>query len=362
MLTNCRLNVPFGGIVLVLLLFFLNLPKRKQEKATLFQQLLKLDLVGTPLLVGCIICLLLALQWGGSTYAWSDSRIIALFVLFAVLFMAFIAVQWFMPATATMPLRLFRNRTLSAAVWYGFCVGGAMQLIVYFSALWLQAIKNATPIHSGVLTIPMVGGMVVASIVSGGIVQKTGVYNPFAIGGSIIMSLGAGLLAILNADSPTRLYQIIVIFGVGMGACMQQGNLAIQVALPFKDVATGISLAMVGQTMGGAISIAIAQTALNNKLAQGLRGIPGLTNSAQLVKLGATQIRSAVAPEYLHDVLVAYNAGLRSTFFVALAFGIAAIGGALLLEWKNLKTAKAEQAKAMQQKKEADVEAQKEQV
>jgi hypothetical protein len=111
---------------------------------------------------------------------------------------------------------------------------------------------------------------------------------------------------------------------------------------------------MVGQTIGGAISIAIAQTALNNKLAQGLEGIPGLPNSAQLVKLGATQIRSAVAPENLEAVLVAYNTGLLSTFYVAMAFAL----GAVLLEWKNLKKAKAEQGKAIQQKKEVDVEAQ----
>jgi len=122
-----------------------------------------------------------------------------------------------------------------------------------------------------------------------------------------------------------------------------------------KDVSSGISVVMMMQTLGGAICIAIAQSVLNNKLATGLAGIPGLSNAADIVRNGATSLRTAVQPQYLESVLVAYNAALVDVFYVALALALLAIPCALSLEWKNLKKqkeAQAEQMKKAQEEKE----------
>jgi len=312
---------------------------------------MKLDLVGTPLFVGSIFCLLLAMQWGGSKYAWSSGRIIALFVVFAVTFIAFLAVQYLMPNSAQLPLRLFKNRTVVSGTWFGFCVGGAMNILVYYTAVWLQAIKNTTAIRSGVLTIPMIACMVVGSVTAGAIAQRTGWINPWAIGGACLMPLGAGLLALLVPTSNLGLFQVFVLFGLGLGMCMQQSNLAIQAVLPMADVSTGISLVMVTQMLGGAIGIALGQTVLNNKLASGLAGIAGLGDADTILNLGATQFRNVVGPEYLPQVLSAYNAALVAVFYIGMGCSLGVIPGALGLEWKNLKKAREENGKMLQQAK-----------
>jgi hypothetical protein len=97
---------------------------------TIRQQLGKLDLLGNFFLFPCIICLLLALQWGGTTYPWSNGRIIALFVVFGVLFICFIAVQVMKPETATIPKRIIMNRNIIGGMWYTICGASNMMLLV----------------------------------------------------------------------------------------------------------------------------------------------------------------------------------------------------------------------------------------
>lgn len=89
-----------------------------------------------------IVCLLLALQWGGSTYAWGNWRIILLFVLFAVLFIVFACIQVFMPNTATVPVRIISQRSIAAATVFMLAVTGAMLMTVYYLPLWCKYILS----------------------------------------------------------------------------------------------------------------------------------------------------------------------------------------------------------------------------
>ena len=114
----------------MIILFLLKPTEPTQKGLTIRQQLAKLDLLGELFLLPCIVCLLLALQWGGSTYAWSNGRIIALFVLFGVLLIAFIPVQVFMQDTATIPGRIIFDRSIIGSMWYTFCLASTMMLLV----------------------------------------------------------------------------------------------------------------------------------------------------------------------------------------------------------------------------------------
>ncbi len=127
------INLPIGAIVVVPVWFLLKPGEPKQKGLTIRQQLGKLDLLGNLFLFPCVICLLLALQWGGSTYAWSNGRIIALFVMFGVLLSAFVVVQVSRPETATIPARIIRNRSIIGGMWYVICVASVMMIIVYVS-------------------------------------------------------------------------------------------------------------------------------------------------------------------------------------------------------------------------------------
>jgi len=170
-------NLPIGGIALAIIAFILKPTPPQQGGLTILQQIGKLDLLGELCLLPSIVCLLLALQWGGSTYPWSDPRIIALFVVFALLALAFILVQILMPKTATIPASVLKSRSMLAGMWLTFCIASAMLTFTYFLPTWFQAIKGTSAVQSGIDTIPMVLALVVGNISAGQITGRIGYYT-----------------------------------------------------------------------------------------------------------------------------------------------------------------------------------------
>lgn len=117
----------------------LKAPKRQpQEPVTFFQHIKRLDPLGTLFFLPSVVSLLLALEWGGSEYAWSDGRIIALFVIFGFAFIAFAAVQVLMPKTATVPVRIITQRTMLAGAFFMLFLAGSMMLAIYYLPLWCK--------------------------------------------------------------------------------------------------------------------------------------------------------------------------------------------------------------------------------
>jgi len=148
-----------------------------------------------------VVCLLLALQWGGSKYPWNSGRIIALLVVFGVLCITFIGIQFWKKDHATVPPRILKQRTVAAGAWFGACVGSAFFVFVYFLPVWFQAIKGVSATKSGIMNLPMILALVISSIVAGGLVTDFGYYTPFCIAASIIMAIGAGLLSTFEVDT-----------------------------------------------------------------------------------------------------------------------------------------------------------------
>lgn len=103
-----------------------------RQRATVF------DLAGTLCFLPMVVCLLLALQWGGSTYAWSNGRIIALFVVFGLLLIAFVLIQWKAKDNATLPFRIIQKRSIAATSWFALCLGAAFFVFVYYIPIWFQ--------------------------------------------------------------------------------------------------------------------------------------------------------------------------------------------------------------------------------
>jgi MFS family permease len=120
------INLPIGAITIVLIGVFFKSPKRKSQVGTTWQQKLEsMDPIGTAVFIPAIVCVLLALQWGGTKYAWSNPRIIALFVLFGILALVFAAIQVWKGDNATIPPRIIKQRTMAAAAWFALCLGAA---------------------------------------------------------------------------------------------------------------------------------------------------------------------------------------------------------------------------------------------
>jgi amino acid transporter len=139
------INLPFGAITAAFIIPFLNIKRRgRKSEGTLWQKVRQFDIEGTLCFLPAVICLLLALQWGGSKYAWKSGNIIALLVVFCLLVIAFVCIQWWKQETATVPPRIFFNRNVWGSAWFGAFLGGAFFVMVYYirkSMYWRSYIK-----------------------------------------------------------------------------------------------------------------------------------------------------------------------------------------------------------------------------
>lgn len=333
------INLPFGALTAAFIIPFFQIQRRGQKvEATLKEQVKKFDLEGTALFLPAVICLLLALQWGGSMYAWKSGRIIALLVLAALLIIGFIVVQWWKQEEATVPPRIFLNRNVWGSAWFGAMLGAAFFVMVYFLPIWFQAIKGVTATKSGIMNLPMILGLVIISMVAGGLVTVTGYYTPFMLLSAVLMSIGAGLLTTLHVDSKSAEwigYQFL--FGAGVGFGMQQTLVAVQSALPTDDVPIAVACQMFFQTLGGALFISVGQNVFTNQLTKNLATVvpdldPGIVRST-----GATDLKHVIEQKFISGVLVAYNLTLMQVYYVTVATATAAIVGAAFVEWKSMK-------------------------
>ncbi|KAF5604682.1 major facilitator superfamily transporter [Fusarium pseudocircinatum] len=331
------MNLPVGFLASVFLFFFLHISPKKHEPVPILKHITRLDPLGTFFFVPSMICLILALQWGGSTYPWGNWRIILLFVLFALTAFIFALIQIKMPETATVPAKVITQRTMLACAWTMMFVGGGMMIVVYYLPLWFQATKGAKPVDSGIYTIPLVLSLVVASIISAAFTQRIGYYVPSMLICPCIMAIGEGLLTTLKPDTGSShwiAYQFLVGFGLGLG--MQTSGLAVQATLSKDDIPIGISITFFAQQLGGAIFVSVGQTVLNGLLAKHLSDIPNLTPK-KIVDAGATELNKIVPAEYMPLVKDAYNIAITRIFFVSLALTLAQLICALGVEWKSIK-------------------------
>jgi hypothetical protein len=321
---------------------FFKVPRRGTKTTTPWrEQVKKFDLEGSALFLPAIICLLLALQWGGSRFAWGSGRIVALLVLFGVLTAGFLAVQWWKQEDATVPPRVFLNRNVWGSALFISMVGAAFFCMVYFIPIWFQAIKSVSATKSGIMNLPMILAVVILSLLAGGAITALGYYTPFMLASSILMPIGAGLIATFEVDtnSPKWIgYQFI--FGAGIGLGMQQALIVVQTVLPEKDVPIGTAVMMFFQTLGGALFISVGQNVFTNQLMKGLSAV--VPDPHFILTVGATELKDKVEQRLLPLVIQVYNDALVDVFYVSVATGAMSIVGVAFVEWKSMKGKKVE--------------------
>lgn len=179
-------NVPFGLVTLAVVAVVLKLPKPATRG--------RLDVPGILLLATASTCLVLLTSWGGTEYAWGSGTILALAagaVLSTVLFL--VAERY--AAEPLIPLRLFRESIFNLTGLIGAVVGIALFGAASYLPTFLQMVDGASATESGLLMLPMMGGVVGASILSGQLISKTGRYRPYPIAGGVLAALGMWLLS-----------------------------------------------------------------------------------------------------------------------------------------------------------------------
>lgn len=188
------------------------------------------------------------------------------------------------------------------------------------------------------MNLPMVLGVVIISILSGGIITAWGYYTPFMIISSAVTAIGAGLLTTFQVSTYSSQwigYQVL--FGFGLGFGMQQPLMAVQTVLELADVPTGTAAVVFSQTLGGSLFLLAAQNVFQNKLLEYLQQqVPNL-NPLIVLAAGATELKNIISATELPGVLIAYNDAITVTLYIPTAMAALSIFGALVMEWRSVK-------------------------
>jgi EmrB/QacA subfamily drug resistance transporter len=256
------INVPIAAVALVVIAKVLRLDHVRHNR--------RIDWWGSVLLaIGLVPLLVVAEQ--GQSWGWGSVPSFACYLLGAAGLVTFVYTQHRMGDDALLPLRLFRSRTFSVASGQVTIIGMAMFGGLSVIPLYLQIVKGASPTKSGLLLLPLVLGLMAASLGAGRLIARTGRYKIFPVVGSVFMVIGMGLLITLRAD--TALWQtdiFMAIFGIGLGLNMQSLVLAMQNAVPPRDM--GVASAgstffrSVGGTLGTAIFLSILFSLAGSKI------------------------------------------------------------------------------------------------
>jgi EmrB/QacA subfamily drug resistance transporter len=317
-------NLPIGILALIVVATRLHLPRHTVHKPV--------DWLGFATLTAAVGALILMTSWGGSQYAWSSPVIIGLGMGAVALAAAF--VWWERRAEDPLiPPRLFSSRVFDIANATGFIVGLAMFGALTFLPLYLQVVRGATPTQSGLLLVPLMAGLLTASILSGRWISRHGRYRAFPIAGTAALAVGMTLLTQLGVGTSKLMAALfMVVIGVGIGLVMQVLVLVVQNDAPPGDMGVATSTAQFFRSIGGSVGVAIFGAIFAARLTSGLDSLPAGVADRVGASGGSIQVRpdqvQALPPGPRHDFLTLFVHALHGAFlwgaiFAALAFLLA---------------------------------------
>ena len=279
-------------------------------------------------------CLLLLTTWGGREFAWGSPTIIGLGVAGVVLLVLFVA-QEFRASEPLLAPSLFRQSIFSVASGISFVIGLAMFGAIAFMPLYLQVVHGASATASGLRMVPMMAGVLGASILSGQAISRTGRYRIYPIMGTALVIVGLLMLSMLQVDSGQfAVSAAMFVTGAGVGLVMQVMVLVAQNAADMRDLGAVTSSVSFFRSMGGSVGVAIFGAIMNSRLATeiplevpaaALRG----TNPGAL--LSSPRAIRALPPEVLDGLLRAFSTSLHTVFLAAVPFAIVAFALSFLL-------------------------------
>jgi EmrB/QacA subfamily drug resistance transporter len=258
------INVPIAIVALIVIARVLRIDNPRRQR--------RIDWWGSlMLIVGLVPLLVVAEQ--GQQWGWTSAASFTCYVLCVAGLALFLWIQSRMGDDALLPLRLFRSPTFSVASAQVTIIGMAMFGGMSVIPLYLQIVKGASPTKSGLLLLPLVAGLMLASLSAGQVIARTGRYKVLPVTGSVLMVIGMGLLVTIGSGTAlwtTDIY--MAIFGIGLGLNMQSLVLAMQNAVPAKDMGVASAASSffrsVGGTLGTAIFLSILFSLAGTKITQ----------------------------------------------------------------------------------------------
>jgi EmrB/QacA subfamily drug resistance transporter len=315
-------KVPFGLLALVVTSLTLPANIRRPDA--------RLDKAGILCLTAAIVPFVLLTTWGGNEHAWTSPTILGLGILAAGATALFLRLQRRAPEP-TIPLRLFRQRTVRIAAAVSLIVGLAMFGAVSYLPTFLQVSTGASASSSGLLLIPLMLSFFVSSTLAGQVVARTGRYRFLPITGMITLAVGMALLSTLGTDSSqlvSGMYMALV--GIGLGTSMQILVLAVQNEAPVPDMGVATSTVNFFRTVGGSVGVAIFGSLFRSRLADRL-------GDDSAVSMTPDEIREL--PEATQDTLaVAFADSITPIFLVVVPVVLLGLVLTLMLREVPLRT------------------------
>jgi len=324
--------VPLAVVALILLQITLKLPHVKRPA--------KIDWLGSILLTSGVSLLLIWVSFAGNPeyYDWWSWQT-AVMVGGGVLLLALLVVVESTVEQPIIPLKIISERTTALAILASVAVGVAMFGSSAFLGQYFQVVRGATPTEAGLLTLPMIAGNLIGSVLSGQLISRTGKWKRYLIAGSIFLIGGLGLAGTIDHTTElwlTGLYTAVL--GLGLGLLMQNLVLAVQNTVRATDIGTASASVAFFRSVGGAIGVSVLGAVLANRVkeltAEGLAaaGIPVTGGSA-----GASMdLQDMPAP--IRDIMrAAYGDATADIFLISAVVGIIALVAVLCIKEKPLR-------------------------
>ncbi|KFX90688.1 hypothetical protein V490_06332 [Pseudogymnoascus sp. VKM F-3557] len=311
-------------------------------------RLAKLDGVGTCIFVASMVCLIMALQWGGTIYPWGSPRIIVLMTTFGLTLIAWVCYQYHKNDNATVPRRLISQRSVAFDSLTSFLMGGAMFSIVYYISVYFQAVRGTSATTSGLYSLPIILGLTSGMLIAGQLSNRVNRFPPFMIFSAVAASTGVGLITTLTLNTPSSHWcGYLALFGIGQGVGWQQPLLLAQAFLKNADIPTGTALMSGCKMLGGAICISVSSCVFHAFLTRSLLELLPDIDPNIIIGAGASRLTNVVveitggdsarAAAVLVLVEEAYNRACRRVFIGALVVSSLAVIGSLGVGWEEIR-------------------------
>ncbi|MCL2453705.1 MAG: MFS transporter [Micrococcales bacterium] len=344
-------SLPFAVVAIVVLQRTLRLPPTPRRRV-------RLDIPGALLISTGVTLLLLWVTFAGDVFAWASWQTAAM-VGGALLALGWAVWVESRAEEPLIPLRLFRDRTLVLAVIGSSALGVSMFGTSVFLAQYMQLARGKTPTESGLMTIPMVLGLFLASTVAGHLVSRTGRYRRIMIVGASLQIVGLGLMGTIHADTSfTLVATYMVVLGAGVGMLMQNFVLAVQNGLDVNDTGAGTSMIAFFRTLGGAMGVSVLGAVLSSRastlITGGLEeiGVP----AGQLGGSGALPDLATLPAPVQTVVENAFGDAIATLFLIGAPIGV--IGLLVVIALKEVplhaKTGIEQRAEALAAEREAE--------
>jgi len=321
------INLPLGLLALVVIAA--TLPTRAERVRH------SIDYLGSGLLAVALSALVLLTDLAGVSYPWGSPVILSLAAVAIVALILFPMVER-RASEPVLPLHLFANRTFTTTALTGLIVGFALFGSVTYLPLFLQIVNGATPTASGLQMLPLMGGMLLTSIISGQFISRSGRYRVFPIAGTAVMTIGLFLLSRMDADTTVleaSIYMLIV--GAGLGMVMQVLIIAVQNAVEYGDLGVATSGVTLFRMIGGAVGTAVLGAIFTARLA---RLLETLLPQAAPVTAGLSRQTIAALPADVQPLFIAaFTSALNSVFLSAAMISFAGFVLAWLIPERPLR-------------------------